>query len=145
VDLNNIHDFTSAFRTIMNIKSNLKFRTNIIEPISFVNVTILLVVFFLFNAKFIGRPGIVFDLPQVEYSDLYMVNSAVVRLQNNRVFLYNREMDTEKLQAELIRINPELVAIHAGHDVPSKQVTEIIAIVKSIGVKQIALAVNMVK
>lgn len=126
----------------MKFKTNLKLKSNIIDPVPFVNVIGLFIVFFVLVTRFIGSPGVVVELPKVEQSELYKADCAVVSLTGEKMFLNNKELDMGRFQEELTRINPQLVAIKADKDIPHSRITEIIALVQKAGVKQIAIAAN---
>lgn len=126
----------------MKFTTNLKIKSNIIDPLPFVNVMLLFVVFFVLAAGFTGRHGFVMDLPQAEQSELYNVDSAVVSLVEEKVFLDNREISIDKLREELTKADPQLLAIKAGKDIRHSRVTEIINIAKRAGIRRIAIATD---
>lgn len=127
----------------MKFKTNLRIRSNIIDPVAFVNVMVLFILFLMFAAEFTGRPGLVVDLPQVEQSELYKADSAVVSLIEDKVFLNDREVGVDKLQEELAKLNPQLLAIKASKDISHARVIEIIALAQRIGIRQVAIATDI--
>lgn len=127
----------------MKFKTNLKIKSNIIDPLPLVNVMILFVVFFVLASGFTGRPGFVLDLPQVEQSELYKADSVVVSLVEEKIFLDDREIGIDKLQEELAKLNPQLLAIKAGRDIRHSRVTEIITIARKVGIRQVAIATDI--
>lgn len=124
----------------MKFKTNLKIKSNIIDPLPFVNVMVLFIVFFILATGFTGRPGFVLDLPQVEQAELYNADSVVVSLVEEKVFLEDREIGIDKLQEELAKLNPQLLAIKAGRDIRHSRVTEIIGIARKLDIRQVAIA-----
>lgn len=124
----------------MKFKTNLKIKSNIIDPVPIINVMVLFIVCFVLNSHFIGRTGLVVDIPQIEQSELYRADSVVVSLKGKKMFLMDREVEKEKLQEELAKRMPQLLAIKADKDIPYTRVAEVIAIAQRVGVKEIAIA-----
>lgn len=126
----------------MKFKTNLKIKSNIIDPAAFVNVMVLFIVFLMFATGFTGKPGLVVDLPRVEQPELYKGDSAVVSLIEDKVFLNDREINIGRLQDELAKLNPQLLAIKADQNIQHSKVTDIIAIARQAGIGQVAIATN---
>lgn len=124
----------------MKFKTNLKIKSNIIDPVPLVNIMVLFIVCFVLNSHFIGKAGLVIDLPQIEQSELYRADSVVVSLKGRKIFLMDREVEKDKLQEELAKRNPQLLAIKADKDMPYTRVAEIIAMAQRMGIEQIAIA-----
>lgn len=124
----------------MKFKTALRLKSNIIDPVPFINVMLLFIVFFVLTSRFIGETGIVVTVPQIEQSELYKEDSVVVSLVDGKIFLDEKEIGLEKLQEELAGRNPQLLAIKANKDVPHSRVTEIIALAKRAGIGEIAIA-----
>jgi biopolymer transport protein ExbD len=126
----------------MKIKMSLRLKTAIFDPVPLVNIAFIVVLFFVFLINFIGKKGIVVDLPKIDQAALYNLDSVVVTLLGKKVFLYENEISIDKLNEELTKRNPKLLAIKAGKDVPYSSIAEIIQIAQNIGIKQIAMAVD---
>lgn len=126
----------------MKFKTNLKLKSNIIDPVPFVNVIGLFIVFFVLATRFIGSPGLIVELPEVEQSELYSTDCAVISLTEEKILLNNKEIDIDGFREALSGINPQLVAIKADKDIPHSRITEIIALVRQAGIRRIAIAAN---
>lgn len=126
----------------MKFKMNLRLKANIVDPVPLVNVFLLFLMFFVLTTKFIGVSGINIVLPDVEQESLYNEDSAVVTIKNDNIFLYDKEVDIKKLQEELTKTAPKLVAIKADQYVTNARVVDIISLIKSAGIKQIAIATS---
>lgn len=124
----------------MKFKTTLRLKSNIIDPAPFVNVMVLFAAFFILCSNQRGLPGLVMDLPIVEQRELYNADSVVVAIFQDKVFLNENEIDTDKLQEELTRIKPQVLAIKADKDIPHSRVTEIISMARHAGIKKIAIA-----
>lgn len=111
-----------------------------IDAVSFTNVIFLMAMFFTIAVNFTGSHGIVLELPHIEQSELYKLDSMVVTLTDKKIILFNKEVDIDKLQEELIRSNPQLLAIKAEKNISYSEIARIIALAHRIGIKQIAMA-----
>lgn len=126
----------------MKFKTNLRIKSGIIDPVPFVNVILILVVYFVLSAHFRGTAGLILDLPSIEQTELYNIKSVEVSLSDNKLFLDNTEISLTSLKDELYKKSPQLLAIKADKDIQHSQVSEIIGIAKSVGIKQIAIAAD---
>ena len=125
----------------MKLKTNLKLKCNIIDPVPVVNVMILLVLFFVLGACFMGKPGIVLSLPRVEQTDLYQADSMAVTIAGDgKVFLAGKEISGREFQKALVDKRPQLLIIRAGGGLPHGQVTRIIGWARNAGIERIPIA-----
>lgn len=125
---------------LMRFKTNLRLKSNIIDPVPFINVMLLYILFFILAVQFIGKPGVVVTLPKTEQSELFKEDSVVVTLVDEKIFLFENPIGIDRLKEELTKRNPQLVAIRANKDIPHSRVTEIISLAQQVGIKQIAIA-----
>lgn len=126
----------------MKFKTNLKIKSNIIDPVPIINVMVLFTVFFVLSSQFIGKAGLVMDLPQVEQLELYRADSIVISLTGKKIFWQDKEIGKDELQEELARRHPQFLAIKANKDMPYSSVAEIIVLAQRMGIKQIAIAME---
>lgn len=126
----------------MKFNTSLKLKSNIIDPVPFITVMALLVLFFMLAVNFLGKNGVIVDLPHVEQAELYKLDSAVVTLLSDKILLFDNEIDSGKLQEELTKRNPQLLAIKADKNISYNKIAEVIALAKHVGIKQIAIAVD---
>ena len=126
----------------MKLKTNLKIKVNIIDPVPFMNVVILLVMFFVLATQFIGEPGVVVSLPEIDNPFLFSVNSTIVTLKDGKIFLLDEEVDMDQLKEKLMNRKPELLAIKPDSSVSNSRVSEIIVLSKKIGINKIAIAAD---
>lgn len=124
----------------MKFQTNLRIKSNIIDPVPFVDTIVLFIVFFLLAGQMIGKSGIVLELPKVEHSELYKADSLIVSLVGEKIFLNEKEVVINNLHEELANVKPQLLAIKADKSVSHAIVTQIIAIAKSSGVEKVAIA-----
>ncbi len=124
----------------MKFKMHLKYRSSLVDPVPLVNIIAIIVFFFIMATNFIGSRGIVVDLPQIDQTELYNLNSTLITLSANNIYLFEKEITMNELKEELIKKNSQLLAIKADRNVPYYAIAEIIAMAQSVGIKQIAMA-----
>jgi len=124
----------------MKFKMHLKYRSSLVDPVPLVNIIAIIVFFFIMATNFIGSRGIVVDLPQIDQTELYNLNSTLITLSANNIYLFEKEITMNELKEELIKKNYQLLAIKADRNVPYYAIAEIIAMAQSVGIKQIAMA-----
>lgn len=129
----------------MKFKTNLRLKSNIIDPVPFVDAMVLFIVFFLLAGQLAGKTGVVLDLPKIEQSELYKADSIVVSLVDEKIFLNEKEVVLDKLQEELSSRKSQLLAIKADSGISHSRVTEIIAIARRAGIEKIAIATEGVE
>lgn len=124
----------------MRFKTNLKIKSGIIDPVPLMDIMLQVVVFFILATQFIGRPGLVLELPQAGTTTLYKETTARVTITNEKLFLHDEEITMGQLREELGKRLTSILVIEADKDIPYSQVVEIIDLAQRMGISQIAIA-----
>lgn len=124
----------------MKFKTNLKIKTDIIDPAPLLDIILQIIVFFIIATFFIGRPGLMLQLPSVGMPALYKETTVKVKLINDKLFLGEKAVKISQLKEELGKGLVSVLVIEADKDVPHSKVVEIIDLAHQMGVSQIAIA-----
>ena len=129
----------------MKFKINLKLKTGIIDPIPLIDIVLQIIVFFILATQFIGRPGLVLQLPSAGATALYRETTAKVTITSEKLFLQNKEITMKQLREELGKGLTSILVIEVDKDIPHSQVVEIIDLAQRMGVPEIAIATEREK
>lgn len=126
----------------MKFKTNIRLKTGIIDPAPLIDIFLQIVLFFVLATQFIGRPGLILELPSSGTTVLYKETTARITITGEKLFFQDKEITRNQLREELGKGITSILVIEADKDVVHSQVVEIIDLATRMGVSEIAISAD---
>ncbi len=128
----------------MRLKTNLKLKTRFIDPVPLLDVVLIMVVFFVLATQFIGKAGLLVELPPAGNFSLAGGRLAVVEINNEGVWLEKVKLTVDELKQELNNKRAAgedlTLVIEAGKNINHLEIVELIDTARGVGIDRIAIA-----
>lgn len=124
----------------MKFKTNLKIKSGIIDGAPLLDIVLQIILFFILATQFIGRSGLILQLPSVGTTALYKESAAKVMVTGEKLFFQKKEITIHQLREELVKGSTSMLVIEADKNVPHTKIVRIIDLATQTGVSEIAIA-----
>ena len=124
----------------MKFKTNLKLKSGIIDPVPLLDIVLQIILFFVLATQFIGRPGLMLQLPKVGMTALYKQSAVKIMVTNEKLIFQKREITIDQLKQKLGEGSISMLVIEADKSVPHTKIVKIIDLATQMGVSEIAIA-----
>lgn len=126
----------------MKFKNNLKLKSGIIDPVPLMDIVLQIALFFVLATQFLGKPGVIVQLPKVEKTALYKETAMKILISENELHFNNKKIGIDELNEELSKGLIDMLVIEADEEIQHARILKIIEIARKNGINEVAIAVQ---